>query len=410
MQGWRRTYRAVWAANFVTAVGMMSFLPFFPSHLEELGLTDAEEIAAWAGILYGAAPLTAALMGPIWGVLGDRYGRRLMVLRSMLAITLFVGAMYLARDPWELLALRVAQGLFSGFVAPSLTLVSIAAPAGAQGRIAGTLQTSMIWGMIAGPALGEGVRATWGVREIYLAVAALSALGALLVAVFAREDPTQRRASTPGTGLRTALRESLGDLGELRRNRTVRAAVLLLFGMQFGLGATNPLLELYVRELRTSVAWISPSTAALFSAMALASLVAMPLWGRYGDRKGHYRALLRCSAWSAAALLLHAAAPGYEVLLLARVALGVAMAGSAPLAFGVAAAESSAQRRGGAFGVVFSARALAVSLAAVSGGFLSALVGIRGLFVGAAFLVAGCLALLSRARPSAEAASGGAGG
>jgi len=264
--------------------------------------------------------------------------------------------------------------------------------------------------MIAGPALGEGVRATWGVREIYLAVAALSALGALLVAVFAREDPTQRRASTPGTGLRTALRESLGDLGELRRNRTVRAAVLLLFGMQFGLGATNPLLELYVRELRSHVAWISPSTAALFSAMALASLVAMPLWGRYGDRKGPYRALLRCSAWSAAALLLHAAAPGYEVLLLARVALGAAMAGSAPLAFGVAAAESSAERRGGAFGVVFSARALAVSLAAVSGGFLSALIGIRGLFVAAALLVAGCLALLGRARPSAEAASSGAGG
>ena len=31
---WKRTHRAVWVANLATAVGMMSFLPFFPSHLE----------------------------------------------------------------------------------------------------------------------------------------------------------------------------------------------------------------------------------------------------------------------------------------------------------------------------------------------------------------------------------------
>ena len=83
MESWKRTYWSVWTANLITSIGMMSFLPFFPTLLEEIGLRDRESIATWAGILYGAAPLSAALMSPLWGALGDRYGRRLMVLRSM---------------------------------------------------------------------------------------------------------------------------------------------------------------------------------------------------------------------------------------------------------------------------------------------------------------------------------------
>ena len=128
MERWKQTYWAVWVSNLVTAIGMMSFLPFFPGHLRALGVTDPASIATWAGVIYGTAPLSAALTAPIWGALGDRIGRRLMVLRSMLAITVFVGAMAFARSPLELFILRFLQGVFSGFLAPSMTLVSIVAP------------------------------------------------------------------------------------------------------------------------------------------------------------------------------------------------------------------------------------------------------------------------------------------
>ena len=47
MSTWKRTFAAVWLANTVTAIGMMAFLPFFPSQLEHLGLTDRDEIATW---------------------------------------------------------------------------------------------------------------------------------------------------------------------------------------------------------------------------------------------------------------------------------------------------------------------------------------------------------------------------
>jgi predicted MFS family arabinose efflux permease len=79
-------------------------------------------------------------------------------------------------------------------------------------------------------------------------------------------------------------------------------------------------------------------------------------------------------------LFLHAVTPSYEFLLLARVLLGIAAAGAGPLAFGVAAAETAADRRGGAMGVVFSSRAFAVSLSAALGGLVSGWVGIPATF------------------------------
>ena len=227
MERWKQTYWAVWVSNLVTAIGMMSFLPFFPGHLRALGVTDPASIATWAGVIYGTAPLSAALTAPIWGALGDRIGRRLMVLRSMLAITVFVGAMAFARSPLELFILRFLQGVFSGFLAPSMTLVSIVAPLERQGRVAGSLQTALAAGAIVGPMLGAFVLSLHGVRTLYLCVSVLALASALLVLAFADEDHSQRREGAR-LDLKSLIQGSARDLAELRANRNLRSAVLYI--------------------------------------------------------------------------------------------------------------------------------------------------------------------------------------
>ncbi len=390
MQAWRRTYWAVWVANFVTAVGMQSFLPFFPGHLRMLGVEDPDSLAAWTGVVYGAAPLSAALMAPLWGSFGDRFGRRAMVLRAMLAIAVFVGLMALARTPAQLLALRVAQGLFSGFLAPSMTLVSVSAPPERQGALGGSLQMAMASGSIVGPAIGGFVRAAAGVREVYFGVAGAALLSALLVALLASEPPRTAPAKVRSLAPGEVLGSAINDLRGLARIPALRGALVVLFVVQLGMGSTNPLLELYVEDLWKGDPELVPMwTGAAFSVAAVANVVAMPLWGRSGDRRGHGAMLVRCALWTSLALFAHALAPALGVLLFARVALGAGTAGTGPLAFGVAAAETSADRRGGAFGVVFSARALALAIAASAGGLLSAWVGIRGLYALGGVLVLG---------------------
>ncbi len=388
MDGWRRTWWSVWTANFVAAIGIQSFLPFFPSHLEHLGLVDRGEIALWAGVLYGAAPLSAALTGPLWGALGDRYGRKLMVLRSLAAIAIFVGLMSFATSPLQLLVLRLLQGTFSGFVAPSATLVSVGAPPGRQGRVAGSLQTALAAGSVIGPLLGGLAAGSVGVDTVFLVVSGLAVLAFALVFVWAREDPSQRRQAVGEATVAIVLRGAARDLGELRGNPRLRAGLAIVFWSAFALGATSPILELHVRDLvpgdlDDARLW----TSVLFSASALVNLLAMTPWGRYGDHIGHGRALVLSAVVAAASLALQAI-PVYALLLPARIVFGAALAGSAACSFGLAASETPVDRRGGAFGVVFSARTLAAAIAAPLGGWLAAWVGFAGLCLGCAVLLA----------------------
>lgn len=428
MPTWKRTYWAVWTANLITSIGMMSFLPFFPRLLTELGLTDRDEIATWAGILYGAAPLSAAVMGPLWGALGDRYGRRLMVLRSLAAITVFVGAMAFARTTWQLLALRLMQGVFSGFLAPSLTLVSVAAPRSEEGRIAGSLQTASVLGGIVGPLLGAGLAQLMPLRHVFLGVAVLSVVAALLVLAWAHEDPAHRLGEQHSAGsFQDALAGSWRDVTELWGNRTLRASLAIVFWIQFAVGTTNPILDLHVRDLfaageqalHVATVALSPSvdeqalhiaTAVLFSAVPAVSLLAMPAWGRFGDRHGHGASLVMVAIWSGLALVAQGLAPTFALLLVTRLLFGAVMAGSAPLSFGLAAREVGVERRGGAFGVVFGARTFAVAVSAMLGGWASHFLTTRGLFVLGGITVlasAWWMRSANQRRPSLRSTSGG---
>ncbi|MEO1698194.1 MAG: MFS transporter [Planctomycetota bacterium] len=420
---WKRTYWVVWAANLVTSIGMMSFLPFFPSLLLEMGVTDDGARSAWAGVCFAAAPLSATVSAPLWGAVGDRFGRKIMVCRAMFAIALFVSAMGFAQSPWQLLALRLGQGMFSGFIPPSITLVSIAAPSDMQGRVAGNLSTALAIGGLTGPLFGGFLKNLFGAqRPVFFVVGALALAAGLLVWFGAREDVTKRRAGSKPTG-RAALRQTVDDVREVFRSSAMRATALVVFALQFGLGAVNPVLELHVEGLFGSglegsfweriVGWTGAqgatleesvetlATSLLFGAMAIANLLSLSWWGRYGDRIGHRPALLRCGIVSLASLVVQGLAPGYAVLLLGRFLMGVGMAGIGPLAFGLAAGEASADRRGGAFGVVFSARTFAAAVGGMSGGVLFDLVRLEGvLLLGSLLLV---FALVGFRRSSARA-------
>ncbi len=430
---WRRTYWVVWIANLVTSIGMMSFLPFFPSLLEEMGVADEGRRSVWAGVCFAAAPLSATISAPIWGAVGDRFGRKVMVCRAMAAIALFVGSMGFATSPWQLLALRLGQGMFSGFIPPSITLVSIAAPEDRQGRVAGNLGTALAIGGLVGPLLGGLLANALGSRQsVFFVVASLATVSAFIVWFGAEEDRGLRRtggAPSSGKPVRDAFERLLSDLAEVFSQPAMRAMALVVFSLQFGLGSVNPILELHVQglfegDLRGTF-WARVvgllgagegdleqqvetfTTALSFGVMAVANLVSLPIWGAWGDRVGHARALARCGGIAALALVIQAATPSYGVFLAGRFLMGVGMAGIGPLAFGLAAGQARADRRGGAFGVVFSARTLAVAVGGTSGGLLYTLLGARGLMLLAALLVVGTLVGFRRSSAARAAATSG---
>ncbi len=84
--------------------------PIMPLFLPVLGVKSASAVALWAGILAGITSFVAAFASPLWGRLADRHGRKLMLLRSSLAVGLFAGLMGASGNVWQVFACSRADG------------------------------------------------------------------------------------------------------------------------------------------------------------------------------------------------------------------------------------------------------------------------------------------------------------
>src|SRR5258708_323467 len=86
---WQSTLWAMVAVQFVMTMAFSMLTPIMPLLLPELGVKTVAGIDIWAGILSGVTSFVAAFASPVWGRVADRHGRKLMLLRSSLAIGFF---------------------------------------------------------------------------------------------------------------------------------------------------------------------------------------------------------------------------------------------------------------------------------------------------------------------------------
>ena len=90
------------------------FLSIFISN--DLGVHQGRDLDLWTAAIASVSGFSMAIASPIWGVMGDRFGRKPMLLRSMVGGAITVGLIYFTQNPTELLVLRFLQGATSGTV------------------------------------------------------------------------------------------------------------------------------------------------------------------------------------------------------------------------------------------------------------------------------------------------------
>ena len=132
-RGWRNQF-ALTTAAFVGYTGFTLVMPFLPIYITQLGVTDLGTAAVWSGLCLGVTPAITALLSPVWGRIADRFGRKIMVERSLLSFIVVMSAMALVREPWHILALRAVQGVFAGYGALTLAMAAESAPRDRMGR------------------------------------------------------------------------------------------------------------------------------------------------------------------------------------------------------------------------------------------------------------------------------------
>lgn len=404
MPAWRRSLIVLWLTNLLTAVGLMVMLPFFPLFLRELGETDPDRLKTWSGVIVGAAPFTAALTGGLWGAIGDQLGRRNMVIRAMLGVSVFVGLMAFAERPWHLLLLRIGQGCFSGFAAPTLTLASVIVPGHWQGRVSSRMQTAILAGSVIGPLLGAELATRIGFRGMVSGCALLSLLSCLLVRVLVPEPPRDApRLRAAGTARGGVVGQAFADVLRVLRDPRLQGLFVALLLVRLANSAQNPTLVLYIEELTGTGAAGAKLAGRVFAANPIAVLILLPMWGRIADLGQPLRLLMWCAAGGALFTFAQAFATSPLSVFVLRFLGGAAIAGVFPAGFAMVASASRRDERGSALGTAFSALAMGLALGPFVAAIVDPLLGYRILLMGCAALL--CAAALVARHGQAAASS-----
>ncbi len=380
MEQWQKNLYALWSAQFLAMVGLTLIVPFIPFYLGVLGVTRLEDVERWSGFLFAAPFFVQAVAAPLWGVLGDRYGRKIMVLRALAGIGATNILSALVQNVLQLLFLRAVQGGVSGFVAASNALVSERIPPDRLGTAMGVLQTSLTAGGIIGPLIGGALADLVGYRRVFIITGLMCWAAAAVVLRGTRETPRPHVARA-GPGVRANLAYFFGS-------PTLRTAGLLLCASQVAVMSIEPIFAVFVKTLGVPDARVATIAGALFSVTGIASMFGAPFWGRASDRLGEERVLVLVQWGAAAAYAAQAAVQSPFVLFLLRVALGFFVGGLLPPLYAIVARSTPSDRLGGIMGLTSSAIMVGSVVGPLLGGFLSAEIGIRRIFLIAAAVLA----------------------
>ncbi|HXE80362.1 MAG TPA: MFS transporter [Vicinamibacterales bacterium] len=378
------------AATFVGFAGFTLVMPFLPLYVAELGVEDVGEIATWTGVSLGVTPAITALLAPLWGRLADRVGRKLLVARSLVSFIVIMGAMAFVTHPWQLLALRIVQGVFAGYGSLCLAMAADCAPRHQVAQAISLVQTTQRLGPAVGPVLGGIVAGLVGLRQAFLVTAAFYVVALIQLIVLYREPrvhraPARERRQSPVT-FRSVL---------AFENFVILMGVI--FGVQFVDRSLGPVLPLHIAAKGiTDVAFAS---GVVFSVLALSAAIGHHVTARRMRGRSARGLITRAALVAAVAVAGVGFAPGLWTMMGAAAAFGYAVGATMTVAYTTAAGVMPASVRGTGFGLLTSASLVGVAASPMVSGLLAG-IDLRAVFLVDAVIL--CVLALSVRHVMAE--------
>jgi DHA1 family multidrug resistance protein-like MFS transporter len=393
VEGWRRSFFAILAAEVLALTGFMASIPVIPFYLRELGVTDPTSLKLWVGACSTVVAVTLAVFAPLWGQLADTLGKRPMLLRAMFGGAAVMALMGLAGKPWQLLVLRGFQGALTGTVAAATVLVATISPVEQVGFTLGLLQTGIYVGSSMGPAVGGVLADFLGYRANFFASAVLLLSAAFIVLRFVPDD---RRGRVRGT---VALRRLLPDFAALAASPGLVTLLLVSGALQVAASTVSPILPLFIQSISPNASRVGSLTGLILGLSALSAALSAAGLGRVSHRLGYQRTLAACLAGAVLIFLPQAFVTRPWQLLALRMAGGAFIGGAEPSVNALIATRTEKGRQGIVFGVNASVNSAGAAVGPMVGALLSAAFGYASaFFAGAAVLLAAVTAFVRVAR------------
>jgi DHA1 family multidrug resistance protein-like MFS transporter len=362
---WRRNLFAITAASFIGFAGFTLVMPFLPLYFQELGMTSVADLAFWSGISLGVTPGITALLAPLWGRVADRYGRKILVERSLVCFVITMIAMAYVTTPWHVFALRVLQGFFAGYGALALAMAAESAPPGRMASAIGTVQTAQRLGPALGPVIGGVLAQAVGLRQAFWFAGGFYAIGFVLVFLVYREPARSHAQDARAATGRVSFRDVFAF-------EYFVLVIAVIFGIQFVDRSLGPILPLYVAQLGVPDDRVPLISGLLFAVLAATAALGHHWCGKLLRRHPPRTIIAAGSGAAGAGMLLFLLAPVVPLLVVAVALFGVAVGAAMTAAYTTAGSIIPASARATGFGILTSASLTAVALAPVGSGFIAA--------------------------------------
>jgi DHA1 family multidrug resistance protein-like MFS transporter len=360
VERWKRNLYSLWTTEFLAVLGMALVLPFLPFYIRELGVKELEEVKRWSGLIYAAPFLLATFTGPLWGWLGDRYGRRIMLIRAVFGFAATSFLMAFARDVYELFLLRLIQGGVAGFIAASLAIVATTTPREHLGYAMGVLQTSLTTGGIIGPFGGGFLADQIGYRNIFFLTGGLAFLAGILVILLVREAKRPKEESkSPGL---------FSNYHFVFTSSTLSVIFISSMIVQLAIMAVQPVLSLFVERLWPTTENLATMAGAVFAITGFSSLLTAPYWGKRGGHIGYKKTLAITLLGTGISYAPQGLVTQLYQLLILRFVQGLFVGGVLPALYTLTSLNTPEERRGGIMGITRSGLLIGNVIGPVSGG------------------------------------------
>lgn len=397
MEGWKRNFYAILAAEVLAIAGFNTSFPILPFYIQSLGVTDPVALKLWVGACAAVVAVTLSLFAPVWGQLADTVGKRPMLLRAMFGGAVTMGLMAVANHPWQILVLRALQGALSGTVAAATVLVANITPVEQVGFSLGLLTTGIYVGSSIGPALGGVLSDLFGYRVNFIATAGLLMLAAVIVVRFVREDRPHAISFGP------VWRRMIPDFTPLLGASGLLILLIVSGSLQVASSTVSPILPLFIQSITPSATLVGSTTGLILGLSALCAALTAAVLGRVSYRIGYEKTLVFCLSGAFLFFLPQAFVRTPLQLLVLRMLGGAMIGGSEPSINAMIAMRTNKSRQGVVFGLNSSVNSAGAAVGPMIGASLCAAFGFAAaFFMGAGVLLASALA----ARTVKKSASG----
>ncbi len=353
---------------FLAAFSWEQIAPFLPLFLKELGVTA--DLPFWSGLLFTLQFSASSLMGPFWGKMADKYGRKPMVMRAGICLSLVYFGMSFCQNYSQLVFLRVMNGVLTGFIPGSIALIATNTPKADSGRYVSVAYTFQSAGTILGPALGGLLAVIAGYRGSMLLSGTLVLVGFLLVTFFVEER------EKPLITTKTSIWQDLKLVFKMPVMVTVMSVEFI---NAMVMSSLLPILALYLHQIAPEANRVLSGFT--YSLPGLALFLTAYLWSRIGEKISYQRTILIGLTGMGLIAILLGTVGNIGLFAILYFIYGIFVAAISPSSAALVATKVNSDFRGRAYAMQQTSRTLGLFISPVTSGIIGTFFGLNWIFI-----------------------------